>query len=894
MSTINRLSSVDVLQPSDQIPVWDSSNGDTRKASMSTLLAFVESYFADPDYSTRIVAPNADYFNVDIGSTGDSLWMIVNPTLDFSNGTLTLPPASSAVNDQEITVVFTKSVLTLVIASSGATILGAPTQVAGYDSFRVRYNASQATWYTLDTTGTGAGGGVSQIVRQDFTGDGATTTFVLDSLPLGLGNQLQIFIDGVYQERASYTVTGSNLIFGEAPPSLSTIEVLGWTVSLGASTTANLVAYSRDGSSTVTNVAEELDRTTTDNMFAYELSTTASFSLHPGIATGYIIRTNYFDSAKTSGSGAEHRFTGTTTAGKAGNWPDADGYFYDADGKQFAVVGSPVNALVYGCVYDGADDGATGTDNYTALQGANDYCETVGASLYLSGAALIKAKLSISCPWIGEPGFAKLIAATDFVPSGVDATELDIAIKNKSFSATYNAATANLVNIRDIDFIIATGQTGLRLGNVKGGLIENCNLTTATTSGVGSLLDLFAVVKNLTLRKVNASNSVVFATGGACWIRNIAADGSIAGQETENILVDQCEFSTATGDEALAVYGVRGVTQNVTIRNTKITGLTSTQKHGTLASTFPLDDGSAGGANAAVRNILWDACTFVDGNFTNDILRFGLSTDTGHVCEDVRAVNCKFYATQDDAGTSYVMRNIPLVGDGNAAIDCTIDTTGSVVAITYGIGGFPLVSGATVLGACVNAVYQSKVVQGCPRLEGTTGVFLGEIISNNYLYTSGTAVNLTSTQDVIVSNNIIDTDGAGVAINTLGGATAPRIEILGNTILMSAAASFAVLGIGALGRSRVIGNKISGTGKSISGSQQYAEIANNDWFGNLDSMRTAGYLDYDHNRATPIGTFAVALTHTAGANSYLLGFIKTANASISSDWKTIYAANALT
>ena len=243
MSTINRLSSVDVLQPGDQIPVWDSSNGDTRKASMSTLLAFVESYFADPDYSTRIVAPNTDYFTVDIGATGDSIWMIVNPTFNFANGTITLPPASSAVNDQEITVVFTAAVSTFIITSSGATVLGAPVSINGYDSFRVRYNAAQLTWYTLDTTGDGSGSGVSQIIRQDFTGNGTTTTFTLTTAPSALGNELQIFIDGVYQERSGYTVTGSNIIFSEAPPSLSTIEVLGWSVSIGAETTSDLVSY---------------------------------------------------------------------------------------------------------------------------------------------------------------------------------------------------------------------------------------------------------------------------------------------------------------------------------------------------------------------------------------------------------------------------------------------------------------------------------------------------------------------------------------------------------------------------------------------------------------------------------------------------------------------------
>ena len=251
MSTINRLSSVDALQPGDLIPVWDGSNGDTRKASLTTLLAFIESNFADPDYSTRIVAPAVDYFNVDIGATGDSIWMIINPTLNFTNGAVTLPPASSAVNDQEITMVFTASVSTFVITSAGATVIGTPVQINGYDSFRVRYNAAQQTWYNIGTTGSGSGSGVSQIVRQDFTGDGTTTTFTLTTAPSGLGNELQIFIDGVYQERAGYTVTGSNVVFSEAPPSLSIIEVLGWSVTLGAETSANLVSYTPAGTGAV-------------------------------------------------------------------------------------------------------------------------------------------------------------------------------------------------------------------------------------------------------------------------------------------------------------------------------------------------------------------------------------------------------------------------------------------------------------------------------------------------------------------------------------------------------------------------------------------------------------------------------------------------------------------
>jgi hypothetical protein len=257
MTTINRLSSVDALQPGDLIPVWDTSNGDPRKASLGTLLGFIEANFADPEYSTRIVAPNVDGFNVDIGNTGDSFWLIVNPVLNYTTGSITLPSTAYAVNDQEITVVFTAQISSFSITGTGATVLGAPTQIGSYDSFRVRYNAAQQTWYTLDTTGDGSGGGTSSIVRQDFTGDGVVTTFALANAPAALGNELQVFIDGVYQERAGYSVSGNDLVFSEAPPVLSTIEVLAWGVNDIGATTANLVTYTPAGTGAVATTVQD-------------------------------------------------------------------------------------------------------------------------------------------------------------------------------------------------------------------------------------------------------------------------------------------------------------------------------------------------------------------------------------------------------------------------------------------------------------------------------------------------------------------------------------------------------------------------------------------------------------------------------------------------------------
>jgi hypothetical protein len=256
MTTINRLSSVDALQPGDLIPVWDTSNGDPRKASLGTLLGFIEANYADPDYETRVLTPLEDFFTVTAGNTGTSLWLIINPVTAFTTGTLQLPPASSATNDQEITVVFTAGVTDLTVASAGATVLGAPIRIGAYDSFRVRYNAGQLKWYTLDTTGDGSGPTAS-ILRQTFAGDGVTTNYTLAEIPPALGETLQIFIDGVYQERAGYNIAGAFLIFSAPPPNGTAIEVLSWDALGGGATTADLVTYTPAGTGAVATTVQD-------------------------------------------------------------------------------------------------------------------------------------------------------------------------------------------------------------------------------------------------------------------------------------------------------------------------------------------------------------------------------------------------------------------------------------------------------------------------------------------------------------------------------------------------------------------------------------------------------------------------------------------------------------
>ena len=67
-------------------------------------------------------------------------------------------------------------------------------------------------------------------LNQQFTGDGSTTAFTLNAAP-GSENNTQVFINGVYQQKTDYTVSGTTLTFDTAPSDGDIIEVNSFTVT---------------------------------------------------------------------------------------------------------------------------------------------------------------------------------------------------------------------------------------------------------------------------------------------------------------------------------------------------------------------------------------------------------------------------------------------------------------------------------------------------------------------------------------------------------------------------------------------------------------------------------------------------------------------------------------
>jgi hypothetical protein len=58
----------------------------------------------------------------------------------------------------------------------------------------------------------------------NFTGSGSTVAFTLASAPAG-ENATNVYINGVYQQKNTYSLAGAVLTFSEAPPTTSSIEV---------------------------------------------------------------------------------------------------------------------------------------------------------------------------------------------------------------------------------------------------------------------------------------------------------------------------------------------------------------------------------------------------------------------------------------------------------------------------------------------------------------------------------------------------------------------------------------------------------------------------------------------------------------------------------------------
>tara|TARA_X000000950_G_scaffold181869_1_gene220482 strand:- start:3000 stop:3872 length:873 start_codon:yes stop_codon:yes gene_type:complete len=81
--------------------------------------------------------------------------------------------------------------------------------------------------------------GNGNLAVNSFTGDGSTTDFTLTVTPED-ENNTQLYIDGVYQSKSTYTINGTTLSLASAPASAAAIEISIGTRELSLNTASGL------------------------------------------------------------------------------------------------------------------------------------------------------------------------------------------------------------------------------------------------------------------------------------------------------------------------------------------------------------------------------------------------------------------------------------------------------------------------------------------------------------------------------------------------------------------------------------------------------------------------------------------------------------------------------
>ena len=135
------------------------------------------------------------------------------------NGSTTAYALSQTVSSEDNLLVFIEGVFQQQDAYSIATSGGTTT---------LTFSSAPANGNSILIYSVAAAVSGSNLNIDSMTGDGSDTTLTLTIAPVN-ENNTQVFIDGVYQSKSNYSISGTTLTFSTAPPNGSAVEVMTMT-----------------------------------------------------------------------------------------------------------------------------------------------------------------------------------------------------------------------------------------------------------------------------------------------------------------------------------------------------------------------------------------------------------------------------------------------------------------------------------------------------------------------------------------------------------------------------------------------------------------------------------------------------------------------------------------
>ena len=182
-------------------------------------------------------------YSVVAGDAGD----LIRVTTTGGAVTITLPAISTQTDGFKVAIVkWTGDTNAVTVARSGLDTINGATSYglsSQYNSATFVADFETAQWFAV-----ASGIGTTNVAVDVFSGTGSQTAFTLSGDP-GTRNNTLVEVGGVYQQKASYTLSGTTLTFSTAPPSgSSNIEVV-WTQPLAVGTPS-------DGTVTTSKIAD--------------------------------------------------------------------------------------------------------------------------------------------------------------------------------------------------------------------------------------------------------------------------------------------------------------------------------------------------------------------------------------------------------------------------------------------------------------------------------------------------------------------------------------------------------------------------------------------------------------------------------------------------------------
>ena len=151
MPQIYQLPVVSQASLGDQLAVYTPNNGDARRMSLNTLLAFFQQQFAAPTLATNIYVPTTG-FNITVPTpVSNDQWMLLQPAGTLATGTITLPLNTGVPDGTTVLITTTQEITSLTISLNGASaIFGAVTSLGAGCAAIYRFYQPTNSWYNIN------------------------------------------------------------------------------------------------------------------------------------------------------------------------------------------------------------------------------------------------------------------------------------------------------------------------------------------------------------------------------------------------------------------------------------------------------------------------------------------------------------------------------------------------------------------------------------------------------------------------------------------------------------------------------------------------------------------------------------------------------------------------